>query len=107
MPRSADSTVESVASSTPGSTRISAPLTSISITPPSLPAGDDICGEPLCAGATQPGSTPGAGGPTRLEAWCLNPCGRRDLGPPHRVRPADNARAPSDLGSTGAFLESL
>src|SRR5437667_2212705 len=62
MPRSADSTVESVASSTPGSTRMRAPLTSISITPPGLPGRGDICsGGTSCADASRSGSSAVAG----------------------------------------------
>src|SRR6202790_1889987 len=48
-----------------------------------------------------------AGDPNRHEAWCLNACCRRELVPPHREQPADNAIAPSDLGNIGAFLEAL
>src|ERR1700676_2606034 len=48
-----------------------------------------------------------AGDPNRHEAWRLNACCRRELVPPHREQPADNAIAPSDLGNIGAFLEAL
>src|ERR1700680_514527 len=48
-----------------------------------------------------------AGDPNQHEAWRLNACCRRELVPPHREQPADNAIAPSDLGNIGAFLEAL
>src|SRR6266436_7795301 len=60
-PRSADSTVESVVRSTPGSTRMRAPLTSISISPRNWPGGEAISRRIVCAGATRPGSPAVAG----------------------------------------------
>src|ERR1700681_707889 len=63
-PRSTDSTVESVVGSTPGSTRMRAPLTSISINPRSLSGGDAISRSPVYAGAPRPGSPAVAGLPS-------------------------------------------
>ena len=47
------------------------------------------------------------GDPDRHEAWRVNACCRRELVPPHREQPADNAIAPSDLGNIGPFLEAV
>jgi hypothetical protein len=60
----ADSAVESVVGFTPGSTRMRAPLTSISITPLSWPGGDAISGSFVCADVRRPGSLTVAGPPS-------------------------------------------
>src|SRR3982074_2581245 len=54
-PRSADSTVESVVASTPGSTQMRAPLTSISISPRNWPGGETISRGIVFEDATRPG----------------------------------------------------
>ncbi len=93
----------------PGSTRMRAPLTSISIIPRSLP-GADAMSSLVCAGARQPGlpSRRSALGsdPDRHKAWRVNAC-RRELVSPHREQPTDNAIQARDLGNVGAFLEAL
>jgi hypothetical protein len=45
--------------------------------------------------------------PYRHEGWCLKARCRRELVPPNREQPTDNAMAPSDLGDIGPFLEAL